>query len=59
MRLKENFSYTYQSGVLNVFDEDRHVLRQPYDSETGEAFKNIDDSLRWLLLHYPDMFTPT
>lgn len=58
MRLKEFIRITFNNGVLDVFIHGKHQISQPFNSETGERFKDQDDASAWLLRYYPDYFTP-
>ena len=57
MKLKEYISYTFNKKVLDVFEHGRHVVNQPFSSETGYPFRDVDEALAWLLEYYPDYFT--
>lgn len=59
MRLKEFIRITFNSdGVLDVYERGRHEVSQPFNSETGEKFKDQDEATAWLLKYYPNYFTP-
>ena len=57
MKLKEYISYTFEKGVLDVFERGAHKIHQPFNSETGAPFRDSDAALTWLLHNYPDYFT--
>ena len=59
MKLKEYISYTFQLGVLEVYEHGKHTISQPFDSATGEKFKNQTEAEAWLIQNYPNFFTPT
>lgn len=56
MRLKESIHYTFSNGKLDVFSHGKHIVSQPFNSETGDPFRNVDQSLAWLLKYYPELF---
>ncbi len=58
MKLKEFITVTFTNRELNVFSRGQHTLSQPFNSETGEKFKDQDEATAWLLKYYPDLFTP-
>ena len=59
MQLKEYVSISFNDNVLDVYKHGEHVIRQPFNSETGELFKDQTDAEVWLIVHYPDLFTPS
>lgn len=59
MKLKEYISFTFSKGVLDVFEHGKHILHQPFDSETSVPFLNSDAAMAWLVHYYPDLFTPS
>ena len=59
MKLKEYITYTFIDNKLDVYEYGRHVIYQPFNSDTGYPFKNVDDALAWLFAHYPDYYTPS
>lgn len=58
MRLKEYYHIEFTAGVLDVTEHGRHVVNQPFNSETGNKFKDQDEATAWLLRNYPEFFTP-
>lgn len=58
MKLKEYVSVIFANGVLDVFSKGQHIISQPFDSDTGEIFKDQTEAEVWLLNHYPNLFTP-
>lgn len=56
--LKEYVSIQFEKNVLDVFSKGQHIISQPFNSETGELFKDQTDAEVWLLAHYPELFTP-
>ena len=58
MRLKEFIRITFENQILNVYNRDSHDVHQPFNSDTGERFKDQDEAITWLLRYYPDYFTP-
>lgn len=57
MKLRENITIYFRGGVLDVYDLDRHVLHQPFDSDDGEPFTDRADAEAWLIKYFPDYFT--
>lgn len=58
MQLKEYITYTYENNKLNVYDHGKHIVYQPFNSDTGHPFRDVDEALNWLSRHFPDLFTP-
>ena len=56
--LKEYISIQFKNNVLDVFSKGKHIISQPFDSETGLPFKDQTEAEIWLLKYYPDLFTP-
>lgn len=59
MRLKEYISYTFSNGKLDVFDHGKHIIAQPFNSETGDPFRDVDQALAWLAKYWPQLFVTT
>lgn len=59
MRLKDHITYTFVDNKLNVYDRGRHIVFQPFNSDTGNPFREVDEALAWLLNYFPDLFTPS
>lgn len=59
MKLKEYISYKFNTGVLDVYDRGEHILHQPFNSESGAPFRDVDAALAWLLNNYPNLYTPS
>jgi hypothetical protein len=59
MKVKEYVTYIYANGILDVYEHGKHILRQPFNSETGAGFKDQDAALAWLVSYYPNLFTPS
>lgn len=59
MRLKDYITFTFTDYKLNVYDHEKHIVYQPYNSDTGNPFRDQDEALAWLLAHFPDLFTPS
>lgn len=59
MKLKEYISYTFSNGKLEVFDHGHKKVSQPFNSETGSPFRDVDAALAWLVEYYPEFFTPS
>lgn len=57
MKLKEFVSYTFSDGKLEVFEHGQKKISQPFNSETGAPFRDVDAALAWLLEYYSDFFT--
>lgn len=57
MRLKEYISYTFENGKLEVFDHGQKKLSQPFNSETGAPFRDVDAAIEWLVEYFPEYFT--
>jgi hypothetical protein len=58
MRLKETITYTFNNGVLDIYNRGHHEVTQPFDSDTGELFKDAVQALEWATRHFPDYFNP-
>jgi hypothetical protein len=58
MQLKEYISIVFQDNILNVFKKGQHIVQQPFNSNTGEQFKDKTEAEQWLFQYYPDLFTP-
>lgn len=58
MQLKEYVSMTFEDGVLDVFRRGTNIIRQPFNSDTGEKFKDQTEAEAWLMHHFPELFTP-
>jgi len=59
MKIKEYISYTFERGVLDVYERGQHIIHQPFNSESGAPFRDVDAALAWLLHNYSDLFTPS
>jgi hypothetical protein len=59
MKFKEYVSYTFNKGKLDVFEHGRHMISQPFHSETGDPFRDVDQALAWLVKYYPELFVTT
>lgn len=57
MKLKEYITYTFTANKLDVYEHGHHVVHQPFSSETGYPFRDVDEAMAWLLEYYPDYFT--
>lgn len=58
MHLKEQYTYTFDDNKLSLLVHGRLVVQQPFDSDTGSKFVNIDQALAWAIRYFPDYFTP-
>ena len=56
MKLKESIHYSFYQGKLDVFDHGKHIISQPFNSETGDPFRDPDHALSWLVKYYPELF---
>lgn len=56
MKLKEYIHYSFYQGKLDVFDHGKHIISQPFNSETGDSFRDVDQALAWLTKYYPELF---
>ena len=59
MRLKEYVRVTFNNSELDVYSHGAHTVHQPFNSDTGNKFKDQDEAMAWLLAYYPDLFTPS
>lgn len=59
MQLKEYISILFENNTLDVYKHGVHVIHQPFDSATGELFKDQTAAEVWLINYYPDFFTPS
>jgi len=58
MRLRETITARYANGILDVYNLERHVIHQPFDSDDGGPFTDEADAMAWLAKYYPEYFTP-
>jgi len=58
MRFKENITYTFNNGILDIYNRGHHEVAQPFDSDTGELFSDVAHALAWATRHFPDYFNP-
>lgn len=56
MKLKEFISYTFANGRLDVYDHGNHIVSQPFNSDTGDQFRDVDQALGWLAKYYPHLY---
>lgn len=59
MKFKEFITYTFVRGKLDVFEHGKIVISQPFNSETGDPFRDVDQALAWLVKYWPDLFVTT
>lgn len=58
LRLKDSIRITFNNDVLDVYNNDRHEISQPFHSDTGEKFQSQEEAMSWLVTYYPDYFIP-
>jgi hypothetical protein len=57
MQLRPNYTHTYQSSTLTVYENGKPIIRQPFDSDNGKNFGSEEEALNWALKYFPHLFT--